>query len=228
MKRLEILLVVVVLLSVFGASPAAAQTSVPAAATADPAVTTTAVTTIVYTVLPGDTLARLAARFHTTIAALLRANPGIRNPNLIRIGQRLVIPVGGGVPLTAVKVALIALNGNGGVGCGDSVVMITRQVPYTTAPLTAALRELLAINTQYYGQSGLYDALYQSRLAIQSVTIANQKATIRLTGQIQVGGECDDPRVIAQFERTATQFATVKTVAVYVNGVLLQTLLSGK
>lgn len=223
MKRLGFLLIVAVLFSFAGAAPAAAQTS-----SSSPEVAGQAVTSFVYIVLPGDTLSRIALRFHTTVAALLRANPGIRNPNLIRVGQRLIVPVGAGTPGMTVKIALIDLNGNGNVGCGDSVVMVNRQVAVTTAPLTAAIRELLSIRTRYYGQSGLYDALYQSSLAVQSVTIANQKATIRLTGQMQLGGECDDPRVIAQLERTATQFSTVKSVEVYVNGVLLQTLLSGK
>lgn len=44
-----------------------------------------------YTVQAGDTLSRIAARFDSTIAGLVAAN-GIANPNLIRIGQILVVP----------------------------------------------------------------------------------------------------------------------------------------
>lgn len=50
-----------------------------------------------YTVQPGDTLARIAARFNTTVAAIAQAN-GITNPNLIYVGQRLTIPGAGQVP----------------------------------------------------------------------------------------------------------------------------------
>lgn len=39
---------------------------------------------------------RIALRFNTTIAAISQLN-GITNPNVIRYGQRLIIPVGGGV-----------------------------------------------------------------------------------------------------------------------------------
>lgn len=46
---------------------------------------------IVYVVQRGDTLARIAARYGVTVSALASAN-GIRNPNLIYTGQRLVIP----------------------------------------------------------------------------------------------------------------------------------------
>lgn len=53
-----------------------------------------------YTVQPGDTLARIAARFGTTIQAIAQLN-GISNPNLIYVGQVLRIPTsGGGDPVT--------------------------------------------------------------------------------------------------------------------------------
>ncbi len=45
-----------------------------------------------YTVQPGDTLASLARRFNTSIDTLLRANPQITTPRLIRPGQQIVIP----------------------------------------------------------------------------------------------------------------------------------------
>lgn len=45
----------------------------------------------VYVVRRGDTLSAIASRFGVSLDALARAN-GIRNPSLIYIGQRLVIP----------------------------------------------------------------------------------------------------------------------------------------
>ncbi len=44
-----------------------------------------------YTVVPNDRLIRIALRFGTTVRALARAN-GILNVDLIRVGQRLLIP----------------------------------------------------------------------------------------------------------------------------------------
>lgn len=45
-----------------------------------------------YTVRPGDTLGAIARSFETTVAELLRHNPGIDDPDLILVGQRLVVP----------------------------------------------------------------------------------------------------------------------------------------
>lgn len=46
----------------------------------------------VCTVVSGDTLWGIALRYDTAMEDLLRANPGIKNPNLIRVGDRVVIP----------------------------------------------------------------------------------------------------------------------------------------
>ena len=45
----------------------------------------------VYVVQPGDTLRSIAARFNVTMAALVAAN-NIADPNLLGVGQQLVIP----------------------------------------------------------------------------------------------------------------------------------------
>ncbi|MBS4008418.1 MAG: DUF3794 domain-containing protein [Clostridium sp.] len=46
----------------------------------------------VYVVQKGDTLFKIAARFSTTVAAILSANPDIKDPNLIFPGQKILIP----------------------------------------------------------------------------------------------------------------------------------------
>ncbi|WP_164019072.1 LysM peptidoglycan-binding domain-containing protein [Pyxidicoccus trucidator] len=50
-----------------------------------------------YTVRSGDTLSGIAGRHGTSVGALQQAN-GIRNPNLIYVGQKLTIPGGGAAP----------------------------------------------------------------------------------------------------------------------------------
>lgn len=45
-----------------------------------------------YTIKKGDTLSLIAAKFNITVEALLKANPKIRNPNLIFAGEKITIP----------------------------------------------------------------------------------------------------------------------------------------
>jgi hypothetical protein len=139
-------------------------------------------------------------------------------------------PTPGAVLVDRANIYMIALNdaGQSGqpVGCGDSAVPVLRTFQPTVAPLTAALQLLLAQRTQYYGESGLYNALYQSNLTVEGVNILNREAIINLVGQLTIGGTCDAPRLQAQIELTARQFSTIDRVTIKVNGVPLSQLLS--
>ena len=131
-----------------------------------------------------------------------------------------------------VKIVLIELEGNGQsgplVGCGDSAIPIHVTIPPTQGVLRAALEKLFSAKQQSYGESGYYNALYQSDLAIESVRIEQGNAIIHLTGTITLGGVCDAPRVQAQIEQTALQFSTVSDVTVFVNDVPLEDVLSSR
>jgi hypothetical protein len=131
-----------------------------------------------------------------------------------------------------VQIFLIAVDDNGqtgtSVGCGDSAVPVQVEIPPTQGVLKAALAALLSVKDQYYGQSGLYNALYQSDLQVESVSIDGGKASVYLTGTLQMGGECDSPRVQAQLEQTVLQFSTVTEAAIFINGKPLADVLSLK
>jgi LysM repeat protein len=49
-----------------------------------------------YTVKSGDTLGRIADRNGTTVSEIMKANPGIKNPNAISVGQQIKMPGQGG------------------------------------------------------------------------------------------------------------------------------------
>lgn len=131
-----------------------------------------------------------------------------------------------------VKLFFVALEDNGKsgkkIGCNDSIVAVERIIPTTRTPLTAALKELLSVRARYYDQTGLYNSLYESNLKVDGISIVGGKATIHLSGKVMLGGVCDNPRVEAQIKETALQFSTVKQVAVFVNGVPLEKILSQK
>ena len=158
----------------------------------------------------------LALTLIVATAAVGSANAGAAHPSR-----------SSSAPTTSVNIYMVALEG-GNVGCGDGLVAVRQTVPATNAPLTAALNQLLSQKSQYYGESGLYNALYQSNLRVSRITRSGSAWRVYLTGTLRLGGVCDNPRVKAQLEQTALQFSTVKSVRFFVNGKALETLLSGK
>ena len=132
--------------------------------------------------------------------------------------------------VSSVNLYFIALEDNGQsgkkIGCNDSVIPVQVSIEPTTAPLRAALEKLFSIKDQFYGQSGLYNALYQSNLQVDSAVVENGTATVRLSGTFSLGGVCDDPRFSAQITETILQFPTVNTAVVYINGQRLEDVLS--
>lgn len=47
----------------------------------------------VYSVQSGDSLSRIAKKSNVSLRAILKANPGIKDPNRIKIGDEIIIPV---------------------------------------------------------------------------------------------------------------------------------------
>ncbi len=73
-------------------TPAATGTPTPAPTASPTAAPTPAPSQVVYIVKAGDQLARIAATYGVTVAAIQEAN-NITDPNLIKVGQKLVIPL---------------------------------------------------------------------------------------------------------------------------------------
>lgn len=130
----------------------------------------------------------------------------------------------------------IALEDNGKsgktIGCGDSVVPVDVQLD--SAPTSAeeriklTLTQLLNNKNKDYGQSGLYNALYQSDVAIQEVTVTDGRAEVKLTGDFTLSGTCDTPRVESQLEEPVLAVEGVESVDITVNGKALSEVLSSK
>ena len=52
-----------------------------------------------YKVKKGDTLSQIAEKYRTSLKSILQANKNIKDPNMISIGQSIVIPKKRGVPV---------------------------------------------------------------------------------------------------------------------------------
>ena len=122
-----------------------------------------------------------------------------------------------------VKVYLVAVGDDGysgkRIGCGDSLVAVTRTSSKSTTPLKAALEELLAMpreTKREMPKEGLGNYVFGPDLKLSSASISKGTATIRFSGEISVAGICDEPRITEQIRATAKQFPTVKRVKVFV------------
>ena len=94
-----------------------------------------------YTVQPGDTLVKISIRFGVTTSAILAANH-ITNPNLIYVGQQLIIP---GVSASAPAATTYV------VQSGDSLSKIAKRLGVSSAAIMAA-NGIANANLIYIGQ----------------------------------------------------------------------------
>lgn len=174
---------------------------------------------------PGDYTVVIngATAIFTLPAASAAPPPAVEQPPPSRSANQ------GGISRVQIYLVAVGDNGQSGpkIGCADSLIAVEREITPTIAPLRAALNELLALKGQQsYGQSGLYNALYQSDLQAGDITIYDGHATIYLFGQFTLNGVCDAPRFQAQLEAIALQFSTVDTVSIFINGQALPDALS--
>ncbi len=135
--------------------------------------------------------------------------------------------------VNTVKIYLIALNDNGKtgmqVGCGDSIVAVDRDITPTTDPLKVALDNLFSLKVKNYGQTKLYNSLYQSKLHVTNISISKGGiATIMIKGTYALGGVCDAPRFVEQIKQTALQFPSISDVVITINGLSLDKIASLK
>jgi spore germination protein GerM len=119
-----------------------------------------------------------------------------------------------------VQAFLVALEdaGENGIliGCDDSLVPVSIEIDAqenNEDRIAAALAALFGLEHET-----LYNVFANSTLSVESVVIEDGVATVNLTGDLVLGGECDDPRVVEQLAHTITQFAGVTGAVVLLNG----------
>ncbi len=123
----------------------------------------------------------------------------------------------------AFKTHFVALNDDGKrgkkIGCNDSLIPVTLAVAESDKPIANALNQLFAVKSNSYGQSGLYNALSQSSLTVDSTDVdATGKVLVKLKGTVKLGGTCDAPRAVEQIRETVTQFSWSKNATITING----------
>lgn len=141
---------------------------------------------------------------------------------------------------TTADLFLVAVDDNGQtgtkIGCGDSLVPVKDIVTIpgkatdqqVADSITTVLTQLFAMHDLNYGQSGLYNALYRSNLTVDRVTYTSAAVEVALSGTLELGGECDNPRAEAEISHTITQFTNSIVPTITLNGQSLASALSLK
>ncbi|MEO8691383.1 MAG: GerMN domain-containing protein [Candidatus Saccharimonas sp.] len=123
-----------------------------------------------------------------------------------------------------VKLYYVALEDNGKtgqkIGCNDSLVEVDSKSGATSNSTMGALEALLSNHDEYYGQSGLYNALHLSWLTVVSAGLSGDGKTmvVDITGSLSLGGDCDGQRVMSQIEQTARSASGAENIKITING----------
>ncbi|WP_341285645.1 LysM peptidoglycan-binding domain-containing protein [Priestia megaterium] len=80
-----------------------------------------------YVVKAGDSLKKIAKKYHTTVNTLIKLNPQISNPNLIIVGQNILVD--GQVPASTITST-------------NNSTSVTTQAPHTVAPSTNGMHTI--------------------------------------------------------------------------------------
>jgi hypothetical protein len=151
-------------------------------------------------------------------------------------------PDGGGpLPTTSAEgfvelpLYFVALNGNfpasttgRDVACQDLLVRTTSVPVQTEDPVASAIGFLLTDNQYEHGDPAITNSLDPSEggLAYQSHRVEGDTVVLELTGDLVSRSQCESFRLRAQLHSTAAAAAGVENAEVYVDGVLVEDLLS--
>jgi hypothetical protein len=136
-----------------------------------------------------------------------------------------------GTRTSKVQVYVIALHDRGAsgraAGCGDSAVPLEVDLPTPAPALEGALSALLALQ-EGAEDKALYNALAHSPLKVDRIDHTGPEVRVYLSGYVEIGGDCDGPRILAQLTETALQFHDIQHAQFFLDGKPLQAVLSGK
>ena len=132
----------------------------------------------VHVVRRGDTLAKIALRYGVSVTALSRAN-NLGNPNLIYVGQRLVIPTKNSAATTSNSIAAANTASSSSVHVvrrGDTLAKISQRYGVTIAALRKT-NNIRNVNRIYVGQRLQIPGRKTTQAAAASPIVAPQNAS---------------------------------------------------
>ena len=106
-----------------------------------------------YKVRSGDTMSAIASRYHVSLAALEHANPQVKNPNQIYVGESLNIPGDSFTPAPAPKKTSTSSSGGSyTVRSGDTMSTIASRHGVSLSALEHANPQVKNPNMIYVGE----------------------------------------------------------------------------
>ncbi|MGR2751995.1 GerMN domain-containing protein [Agromyces arachidis] len=108
------------------------------------------------------------------------------------------------------------------IGCGDSLVPVTTPPIATDDPLRASIVRLLETPEGEVVSSGLHTAVPGGTLDYVDGRAEGDTVTVELTGEPLLRGECEDPRIRAQLERTAMSATGASEALILIDGVPIE------
>lgn len=132
-----------------------------------------------------------------------------------------------GTRTSKVQVYVISPKGQGSAaGCGAAVPLEV-DLPAPVPALEGALAALLALQEKAEAK-GLNNALAHSPLKIDRIDRMGPEVRVYLSGYVEIGGDCDGPRILSQLTETALQFHDIQHAQFFLDGKPLSGVLSGK
>jgi len=135
-----------------------------------------------------------------------------------------------GTRTSKVQVYVIALKNQGTTGspagCGGAVPLDV-DLPAPAPALEGALSALLTLQ-EGAADKELYNALAHSPLKVDRIDRTGPEVRVYLSGYVEIGDDCDGPRILNQLTETALQFHDIQHAQFFLDGKPLQAVLSSK
>ncbi|MDI1430048.1 LysM peptidoglycan-binding domain-containing protein [Polyangium sorediatum] len=133
-----------------------------------------------YVVQAGDTLSKIASRNGLTVREIVSANPQLTNPNVLSVGQRLVLPTAEGAGSSG---------GGGGGDGGTNAASDTRPTTTETSGANRSNTPLTSPNSDWIlPGEGLALKLVPTDFANAARELGCETAAVRAVAEVESGG----------------------------------------
>jgi LysM repeat protein len=160
-----------------------------------------------YSVQAGNTLSSIAKAMGTTVAAIMAANPSIRNPNQIQIGQQIANPVALAAQKAAAQAKAVA------AAKKASQVAAAKAAAQRAAQIAGAKKAATTAKAVSKGAATLAGA---AKVGAAAKAVAANRApttTTRTSGGVSTGGTGTRPAGVSSPTGTKTSTGTVSKPA---------------